>query len=248
MTSLRKLLNKGLSRFRLELKRLPPKISPHTSAHDVLWNSDVPLFKNYHVGCGSILAKGFLNIDDVPLDLKYDFKENYFYEVKEFPGAFILKYDLSHGIPAHHGSLQRIYHSHFLEHLTRDQGVKFLKDCYYSLEDGGTMRFALPDFRLWCENYIKGQGDFFSWYRTNYLPDDEYHFHTHAQIFTGMLYNHGHQMAYDFESISLLLTKVGFRDINLGVWGDSMFFEELELLEAQDSQRKLESLVIECRK
>jgi predicted SAM-dependent methyltransferase len=248
MASLRKLLNKSLSRFRLELKRLPPKISPHSSAHNVLWNSDIPLFRNYHVGCGSILAKGFLNIDDVPLDQKYDFKENYFYEVKEFPGAFILKYDLSRGIPAHHNSLDRIYHSHFLEHLTRDQGVKFLKDCFYSLADGGIMRFALPDFRLWCTNYISGNNSFFDWYHKNYLPKDEFHFHTPAQIFTGMLYNHGHQMAYDYESIALLLEKIGFRDIGLAVWGNSSYFEGLDLLESQNSQRKLESLVIECHK
>lgn len=248
MASLRKILNKGLSSFRLELKRLPPKILPHASAHEVLWDSDVTLFKKYHVGCGSILAKGFLNIDDVPLENAYDFKEHYLYQVKEIPDAFILKYDLSRGIPAHSRSLQRIYHSHFLEHLTRDQGVKFLKDCFHSLAEGGVMRFALPDFRLWCENYVNSKNDFFSWYRKSYLPDDEYHFNSNAQIFTGMLYNHGHQMAYDFETVSSLLAKIGFKEINLGVWGESTFFEELELLEGQDSKRKIESLIIECQK
>ena len=35
MPSLRKLLNKALSNFRLELKRLPPKIAPQSSAHGV---------------------------------------------------------------------------------------------------------------------------------------------------------------------------------------------------------------------
>jgi len=248
MASLRKILNKGLSSFRLELKRLPPKILPHAAAHDVLWDSNVPLFKKYHVGCGSILAKGFLNIDDVPFGGAYDFKENYLYKVNEIPDAFILKYDLSRGIPAHPSSLQRIYHSHFLEHLTRDQGVKFLKDCYYSLAKGGIMRFALPDFHLWCKNYTNCNSEFFAWYRKNYLPDDEYHFQSNSQIFTGMLYNHGHQMAYDFEAISLLLSKIGFANISLGNWGESAFFEELELLEGHDSQRKIESLVVECQK
>ena len=110
------------------------------------------------------------------------------------------------------------------------------------------MRFALPDFRLWCTNYISGNNSFFDWYRKNYLPKDEFHFHTPAQIFTGMLYNHGHQMAYDYESVVLLLEKIGFRDVGLAVWGSSTYFEGLDLLESQDSQRKLESLVIECHK
>jgi len=248
MASLRKILNKGLSKLRLELKRLPPKILPHASAHDALWDTDVMLFKKYHVGCGSIVAKGFLNIDDVPMGGQYDFKENYVYQVEEIPDAFILKYDLSRGIPAHPGSLQRIYHSHFLEHLTREQGVKFLKDCFYSLAKDGVMRFALPDFQLWSANYVNGNNEFFSWYRKNYLPDDEYHFHSNAQIFTGMLYNHGHQMAYDFETISTILSKIGFVNISLGIWGESTFFEELTLLEGYDSQRKIESLIVECQK
>jgi predicted SAM-dependent methyltransferase len=248
MASLRRLLNKGLSKLRLELRRLPPKALPHASAYDALWNSDNALFKKYHVGCGSILARGFLNIDDAPWGNKLDFQEHYLYEVNEAPGAFILRYDLSRGIPARYNSLQRIYHSHFLEHLTRDQGIKFLKDCFYTLEDGGIMRFALPDFRLWCTNYVAGNCNFFDWYRNNYLPTDEFHFHTSAQIFTGMLYNHGHQMAYDYESISFLLLKIGFKDISIGSWGSSEYFQELGFLEPQESQRRHESLIIECRK
>jgi predicted SAM-dependent methyltransferase len=248
MASLRKLLNRGLSSLRLELRRLPPKISPTSSAHEVLWNSEIQLFKNYHVGCGSILASGFLNIDDSPLGNKYDFHEHYIYEVKEIPGAFILKYDLSQGLPAQSNSLMKIYHSHFLEHLNRDQGVKFFKDCFNSLASGGVMRFALPDFRLWCTNYIEGNSNFFNWYRSNFLPVDEYHYQTPAQIFTGMLFNHGHQMAYDFESLASLLGKIGFKNIAIGTWGESLHFEQLQLLEAQDSQRRNESLIIECHK
>jgi len=248
MASLRKIINRGLSGFRLELRRLPPKISPSLSAHDGLWNSENQLFKNYHVGCGSILASGFLNIDDSPLGSQYDFREHYIYEVNEIPGAFILKYDLSRGLPAHHHSLQKIYHSHFLEHLKRDQGVKFLKDCFHSMSNGGVMRFAIPDFRLWCSNYIEGKTEFFDWYRNNFLPADDYHYHTPAQIFTGMLFNHGHQMAYDFDSLKWLLTKIGFKNIEIGVWGESLHFEQLHLLEETSSHRRNESLIIECHK
>lgn len=246
--SLRKLLNRVLSHFRLEIKKLPYKISPKSSAHEVVWNIDPANFKSYNIGCGSVLASGFLNIDDIPLANKYDFHQHYIYEAKEIPGAFILKYDLSNGIPAQPNSLNRVYHSHFLEHLTRDQGLKFLKDCYYSLDFNGVMRFAVPDFRLWCQNFINGDSDFFSWYRSNYLINGSDYFHTDAQVFTGMLYNHGHQMAYDFESLFFLLEKIGFTDIKIAVWGQSLFFEDLELLENLQNQRKVESLIIECRK
>ncbi len=248
MASLRKILNNGLSHFRLELRRLPPKIDPISSAHEILWKSDNSLFKNYHVGCGSILASGYLNIDDFPLGNKYEFREHYIYEIDEIPGSFILKYDLSKGLPAQIGSLKRIYHSHFLEHLTRDQGIKFLKDCFQSLAVDGVMRFAVPDFHLWCSKYIKGDINFFAWYKNNFLPNSEYHYSTPAQIFTGMLFNHGHQMAYDFESLSWILNKVGFKNIKIGNWGESSYFDQLHLLEDEKSQRKYESLIIECQK
>lgn len=246
--SLRKLLNRALSHFRLEIKRLPPKISPQSSAHEAIWNIDAPLFKSYNIGCGSVLAPGYLNVDDAPLQNKYDFSRQYVYESDEIPGAIIFKYDLSNGIPAKPNSLSRIYHSHFLEHLTREEGLTFLKDCYYSLEINGVMRFAVPDFRLWCKNYLDRDLDFFSWYRKNYLNENSDYFHTNAQVFTGMLYNHGHKMAYDFESLSFLLSKVGFDDIQICRWGQSLFFDGLGHLEDVNSQRKLESLIIECHK
>lgn len=248
MTSLRKFLNRGLIRFGLELRRVPPRISKSKASHDILWNSEIQLFKNYHIGCGSIIASGYLNIDDSPLANKYNFLNHRIYELSEIPDSYIMKYDLSQGIPAQHNSLQRIYHSHFLEHLTRDQGLKFLKDCFYSLSSGGVMRFAIPDFYLWCRNYIENKEDFFQWYRNKFLSNDEYHFKTRAQIFTGMLYNHGHQMAYDFESLSWLLEKIGFKKVMVGKWGESSYFEQLHLLEAMDSERRNESLIIECHK
>ena len=161
MASIRKILNKYLSQVRLEIIRLPKKISPHGSAHTSIWNNKTPMFKKYHIGCGSILAEGFLNIDDSPLGNEYAFKEHEIYEAKEVPGAFVLKYDLFRGIPAHQNSLDRIYHSHCLEHLNRDQGIKFLKDCFYSLEKNGVMRFAIPHFQLWCTNYINNNKEFF---------------------------------------------------------------------------------------
>lgn len=248
MTSIRKILNKGLRHFRLELKRLPYKISAHSNVHEALWMSKNSQYKNYHVGCGEILAKGFLNIDDSPQAGRYDFQEHKIYESIEVPGAFILKYDLSQGLPAQAGTLDKIYHSHFLEHLSRTQAITFLKDCFHSLSDGGVMRFALPDFRLWCTNYINHSEEFFGWYRDSFLPCDEYHYHTHSQIFTGMLFNHGHQMAYDYDSLSFILSKIGFRNIGIGSWGVSSYFDGLGTLESPDSERRHESLILECFK
>ena len=85
--------------------------------------------------------------------------------------SYALAHDLRNGVPAANSSLQTIYHSHFLEHLTNDEGASFLRDCYQCLADGGTMRFALPDFELWCKKYVSKESNFFDWYKNAYLGE-----------------------------------------------------------------------------
>ncbi|MFN5854789.1 MAG: hypothetical protein ACK456_02625 [Pseudanabaenaceae cyanobacterium] len=52
--------------------------------------------------------------------------------------------------------------------------MDFLYDSYHCLKEGGTMRFAVPDFALWCNNYISGKMEFFNWYREAYLSSTTY--------------------------------------------------------------------------
>ena len=106
-------------------------------------------FKNYHVGCGRLLASDYLNIDMFdhveslsPFPLTKD--------IKDVP--YFLKYDLRRGIPAPPHSLNVIYHSHLIEHLNHDSGMLCLQNCYKCLNDSGVMRFSLPDLQIWCEN------------------------------------------------------------------------------------------------
>lgn len=47
-------------------------------------------------------------------------------------------------------SVDVIYTSHFLEHLTFARGLELLKDCYHALRPSGLIRVVLPDTeRLW---------------------------------------------------------------------------------------------------
>ena len=205
-------------------------------------------FKNYHLGCGELLVSNFLNIDmfsfgdyvpALPLP-KYLKKTPYFFA-----------YDLEKGIPASLNSLDVIYHSHLLEHLDHNSGILFLQNCYECLRVGGVMRFALPDLKIWCDNYVANNKIFFQTYKSQYdfgLEDSWKEYKSKGHVFSSMLYNWGHKMAYDFESLEDKLSKIGFKNINSANWGESNLIPSILELEPLQSDRKFESLVIECKK
>ena len=94
-------------------------------------------FKMYHVGCGPLIADGFLNIDgnfkSYQSDKTTKIKSGKPYAVEGRPSTFLLQHDLRNGIPAATNSLEVIYHSHFFEHLTDHEGIAFLSECHRCL-------------------------------------------------------------------------------------------------------------------
>lgn len=203
-------------------------------------------FENYHLGCGKIFIDNFLNIDQKVNTLNSEIGNGV--NALEFKENNVLEHDLRHGIPAAPSSLKIIYHSHFLEHLSNEESIVFLRDCLKCLSKGGTMRFAVPDLELWCREYLSGKPDFFEWYQKTYLGEWWDSSQTKGMTFCGMLYNWGHKMAYDYESLCARLLDIGFVDVERKVWGESERIPSVSTLESPDSQRKIESLVIECRK
>lgn len=204
-------------------------------------------FRQYHLGCGDILAAGFLNVDGEPQGVHWNLEPGVAHAVAGLADTYLLKHDLRHGIPAATGTLEALYHSHFLEHLNDREGRAFLAECHRCLQPGGVMRLAVPDFRLWCMNYVNDDQAFFDWYRETYLGDDHARYMTKAAVFMGMVYNWGHKMAYDFETLARLLDGLGFADVRAMAWGVSDRLADLTVLEG-DSPRRFESLVVECTK
>ncbi len=206
----------------------------------------------FHLGCGSLIAEGFVNVDEDFGDISSELKSGAVYALQEKPNTYVMKHDLRDGIPALPDSLDVIYHSHFLEHLTREDGRSFLAQCYRCLKPGGVMRLVVPDLELWCRNYINGKDQFFDWYKSTYLGRENPAYQTNAQIFMGMIYNHGHQMAYDFKTLVQLLQDAGFVNIKRCDWGQSEELSGIEKIEDSQpgfsSQRRHESLLIECER
>lgn len=101
--------------------------------------------------------------------------------------------------------------SHFLEHLSYDEGLAFLKECRRMIRPDGAMRILVPDAYQLCRFYADGE---------YYIATEE--FGSLAEISNGVekaptslrklweLLMEGHKAMYDTETLVYLMKEAGF--------------------------------------
>jgi len=152
-----------------------------------------------HLGCGKVHLDGWVNVD---LD---DGK------------AVDITLDVTWPLPMEDGSCEFIYSEHMLEHLTAEQGVAFLKECYRLLAAGGTLRIAMPSLDLLIQRCHEG-----SWRDADWLIWPEYkHVSSRAEMLNMAFREWGHQWLYDREELYRRLREAGFEKIADSEWGVS---------------------------
>jgi predicted SAM-dependent methyltransferase len=88
-----------------------------------------------NLGCGEIYHEDWINID---------YTSN---------SQSVLEYDLTKGIPKGDQTVDVVYHSHILEHFTKQQAVEFLRECYRVLKPNGSIRIVVPDLQYSVKEY-----------------------------------------------------------------------------------------------
>ena len=144
------------------------------------------------------------------------------YEVYEYKnGSDVLNYDVTKGLPFEDNSIDYIYSSHFIEHLSFGDAIEFFKECKRVLKRGGILRIICPDLEKWINNYIQNDKQFFDKYKqqididtpSNYVYNLLDKVNTKGQIMCSNFYNWDHKWMWDFESMELVLKDVGFDKI-----------------------------------
>ena len=124
-------------------------------------------------------------------------------------GAYIT-YDLRKKFPLQNSSVQKIYSSHFFEHLPYDDMRKVLKECYRVLKKSGEIYIVVPNGKLYINAYLN---------KTNYFDGRENEIYTRGFTDTGsfidqvnyMAYLGGeHMYLYDEENLVNILRQTGF--------------------------------------
>lgn len=94
-----------------------------------------------NIGCGTSLHSAWVNLDLAPL----------------LPG--VKAFDLRAGLPFADGSVDVCYSSHVLEHLTAEEGVRFISEQRRVLRPGGVIRVVVPDLERIGRNYVRDLDD-----------------------------------------------------------------------------------------
>jgi predicted SAM-dependent methyltransferase len=203
-------------------------------------------YTHYHLGCNQILIKGWLNIDFL-MNSPSPVGEFYSEPLSPDNKNFFLNWDLTKGFPADRNTLDCVYHSHFLEHLTYRDGIRLLQEIYDALKIGGRHRIVVPDLEVYCRAYLDAKNKFLFDYQSAELAIQSKIYETKGSIFVSQFYEHGHKMGWDFETLSMVLKKVGFKNIRKMECREGDF-PDVQKLEICDPFRVAESMFVECEK
>lgn len=156
-----------------------------------------------HIGCGPNRKPGWINIDFGPgADLCLDLREP---------------------LPFPDKSVTMIYSEHFFEHLSLEEGARFLRECLRVLVPDGRVSVGVPNARLCMEDYVKGD-------RKQWLSvRDRYHpkwcttpMHSANYIFRQ---DGEHKYAYDEETLIELVKNCGFSNVKERAWDPALDLE-----------------------
>ena len=141
-----------------------------------------------HVGCGSHHIPGWVNSD-----------------LKAGNGVDKI-IDARKPLPYKDNSVDLIFSEHFIEHITEDEGLGFLKECYRVL--GRAIRLSTPDLTHVVNRYIANNTD---------VPEElsVYRAPTRCKMINNFMRRWGHQFCYDKEHLSMLLMRAGFSTVKI---------------------------------
>jgi len=186
-----------------------------------------------HLGAGRNILAGWLNTDYLgcyPRCLHLDAR-------RRFPFASL--------------SFSYIFSEHMIEHLSFDEGIHVLGECYRVLGPGGVIRIETPDLRFVAGLYAEP-------------PDEERRAYLkfHAEVFKGpsvpaspciainnIMRHWGHQFLYDEETLRPVLLRAGFGGVTRVRTGSSEH-RPLDGLTSRDwlPTNEIETLAVEARK
>ena len=122
----------------------------------------LPAGLQLHLGCGPCAPRGWVNVDGAlgarlarHRWLRPWLRRLGLFEL-DWPEDLVI-HDLRQRFPWESGSARVVYSSHTLEHLTREDGRRFLAECARVLAPGGVCRIVVPDLAAILRQVDKGE-------------------------------------------------------------------------------------------
>jgi len=180
-----------------------------------------------HIGCGTLYKENWINIDN-----------NSDNNIEKLD----INHDLSTGLPFDDDSVDFIYNEHFIEHLSREDGLKFMIECHRVLKNSGILRIACPDLDQIIHGYINDNWRDFDWVKTYNCEWIE----SGCQMINISLneFPWGHKYIYNKSELIFQLTKAGFLANNI----NKVLYGESEYTELRNIDTRVDSIIFEIRK
>jgi predicted SAM-dependent methyltransferase len=173
-----------------------------------------------NIGCGRNASPGWVNIDNSPsvllakspslrfllFHIGLISREKY---QNVWPKEIIWK-DVSKKIQYPDNSIAKIYSSHFLEHLSKAGGERFIFESFRVLRKDGILRLVVPDLLFHARRYIAGVS---STNCNGRLPHDEFLHNIYGAYLEKKRFGANHRYMYDWHTLNKLLKKAGFNRI-----------------------------------
>ena len=196
-------------------------------------------------GCGRCAPEGWTNYDASPtLRLsKIPVVGRPFLKKTPFPKA--AKYgDIVKGLPEPGSSVDAVYSSHTLEHLSLKDFRIAIRNVRSLLRDGGVFRSVLPDLERLCNDYLRSNArqpaiEFMNSSLLSVVQRPR----SLRRFATTWLGNSIHLWMWDFRSIAVELDAAGFRNVRRATFGDSSI---PRFTEVENPERWEDALGFEC--
>ena len=180
------------------------------------------------IGCGPNSLEDWLNADLISGDIYVNAK---------------------HRLPFKQDTFDFIYCEHFIEHLEKEAGMRFLMDCHRILNINGVIRLSSPDLEKIIDIYydrnqhVKRQTLIDAYGKGSHLQP--------CELFNDYMHQWGHKFIYDKAMITAALTGVGFAKITFCHSKESNYPELRNLekhLEKYSFLTDAEGFIVEAKK
>lgn len=142
------------------------------------------------------------------------------WKVLDIAGIPDFRHDLNSGtfFPLANNVVDNYYCSHTLEHINPENLFLVLDEMHRTLKPNGSVRIVVPDIKLAIKAYLDGRLRWFSEHdkptKPNFLPKTILGY-LHSWFYSTTKNNSrsGHNMVFDWETLTYYFQRVGFRNI-----------------------------------
>ncbi len=208
-----------------------------------------------NIGCGTTPTEGWLNFDNSPAiklaksPLRYKLARalgllnKQQIENIEWNKVNNIQYaDATKSIPLETSSVDCIYTSHMVEHLSQEGAKSFLVEAKRVLKAGGIVRIAVPDLKIAVDEYLKSN-DADAFMKGILVKAPEINtLKQKINLFVSG-YRH-HQWLYDGNSLAKLLLEMDFKSVEICKNGKTNIIEPdaLDLYEREEQSVYVEAI------